>query len=150
MHLSTLILTPLRMLLPLLLLPLATLAVEEVSSTSYLSLSAAAKLGRVWRNCLSDTTSARQPSRLEGMVALLTERMCPTFRTPGDALPLQGPWWWRRRRPKAIHSVGSVGRVEWRSRGEHPYTGLFKGRTGKSARAFPEPKTQTENVCFNA
>ena len=44
--------------------------------------------------------------------------MCPTFTTPGDALPAG--------RNKVIHSVGVVGRVEWRDAGGHPYTGVFK------------------------
>ena len=35
--------------------------------------------------------------------------MCPTFVTPGDALPPG--------RRKVIHSVGVVGRVEWRDVG---------------------------------
>jgi len=113
-------------LLPLLPM-LPTLAVEEVSSYSYLSLPAETKLTRLWSNCLSDTTSAGQPSRLQGTVGLLTERMCPTLRTAGDSLPMQGPRWWRRRRTKPIHSVGSVARVEWRSAGGHSFTGLFRG-----------------------
>ena len=46
------------------------------------------------------------------------EDMCPTFVTPGDALPPG--------RRKVIHSVGVVGRVEWRDVGGHPYTGVFK------------------------
>ena len=46
------------------------------------------------------------------------EDMCPTFVTPGDALPPS--------RRKVIHSVGVVGRVEWRDKGGHPYTGVFK------------------------
>ena len=48
----------------------------------------------------------------------LGESMCPTFTTPGDALPAG--------RNKVIHSVGVVGRVEWRDAGGHPYTGVFK------------------------
>ena len=46
------------------------------------------------------------------------ESMCPSFTTPGDALPAG--------RRKVIHSVGVVGRVEWRDAGSHPYTGVFK------------------------
>ena len=30
-------------------------------------------------------------------------------------------------RKKVIHSVGVVGRVEWRDAGGHPYTGIFRG-----------------------
>ena len=52
-------------------------------------------------------------------VQAIGESMCPTFVTPGDALPAG--------RRKVIHSVGAVGRVEWRDAGGHPYTGVFKG-----------------------
>ena len=48
----------------------------------------------------------------------IEESMCPTFVTPGDALPAG--------RRKVIHSVGVVGKVEWRDAGGHPYTGIFK------------------------
>ena len=34
---------------------------------------------------------------------------------------------WAACRKKIIHSVGVVGRVEWRDLGGHPYTGVFKG-----------------------
>ena len=37
----------------------------------------------------------------------------------GDELP--------RGRKKIIHSVGVVGRVEWRDLGGHPFTGIFRG-----------------------
>ena len=46
------------------------------------------------------------------------QSMCPTFFTTGDALPAD--------RRKVIHSVGVVGRVEWRDIGGHPFTGMFK------------------------
>ena len=39
-------------------------------------------------------------------------------RTPGDQL--------EKGRGKFIHTVGAVGRVEWRTMGDHPYTGMFK------------------------
>lgn len=45
--------------------------------------------------------------------------MCPSLITPGDELPAG--------RRKLIHPVGVVGRVEWRDKGGHPYTGIFKG-----------------------
>ena len=41
-------------------------------------------------------------------------------RTPGDQL--------EKGRGKFIHTVGAVGRVEWRTRGDHPFTGMFKVR----------------------
>jgi len=52
--------------------------------------------------------------------------MCPSFRAPGDELPLEQGG---NTRVKTIHTVGSVARVEWKDLGQHPYTGLFKGGT---------------------
>ena len=51
--------------------------------------------------------------------------MCPSLTTPGDELPAG--------RRKLVHPVGVVGRVEWRDRGGHSYTGIFKG--GRAWRA---------------
>jgi len=30
-------------------------------------------------------------------------------------------------RPKTAHPQGNVGKAEWRSKGDHPYTGIFQG-----------------------
>ena len=69
--------------------------------------------------------------------------MCPSLTTPGDELPTG--------RRKLIHPVGVVGRVEWRDRGGHPYTGIFKGgakhgivRLGHSL--VPRPGKATDTV----
>ena len=53
--------------------------------------------------------------------------MCPTLRAPGDELPWEDGWLEDGTRYKYIHTVGTVGRVEWRDRGGHPYTGIFAG-----------------------
>jgi len=110
-------------LLPLLLLA-TTSAVEEVSSPAYLSLSAQEKANRLWSNCLDDSTSAAWFSSLDQGLKLITEPMCPVFRTGGDELPEQGDG---TTRAKVIHTVGAVGRVEWRDLGGHNYSGIFKG-----------------------
>jgi hypothetical protein len=57
--------------------------------------------------------------------------MKPTFETPGDELPTDWPWGTRK---KLIHSVGAVAKAEWRSRGNHPYTGIFQGASHGFAR----------------
>jgi len=111
--------------LPLLPLLLGTTrALEEVSSPAYLSLSAKEKADRLWSNCLDDSTSAPWFSSLDQGVKLISESMCPVFRTPGDELPDQGDG---TTRAKVIHTVGTVGRVEWRDLGGHNYSGIFKG-----------------------
>jgi len=99
-------------------------ALDEVSSPAYLALSAKEKADRLWSNCLDDSTSAPWFSSLDQGVKLVTEPMCPVFRTPGDELADQGDG---TTRAKVIHTVGAVGRVEWRDLGGHNYSGVFKG-----------------------
>jgi len=102
----------------------ATSALDEVSSPAYLSLSAAEKADRLWSNCLDDSTSTPWFSSLDQGVKLIAEPMCPVFRTPGDELPEQGDG---TTRAKVIHTVGAVGRVEWKDLGGHNYSGVFNG-----------------------
>ena len=53
------------------------------------------------------------------------------------------------RRKKLIHSVGVVGKVEWKSIGSHPYTGVFTGaqhcliRMSLASQPDPEVKKTT-------
>ena len=92
---------------------------EDVSSSSYLSLPAAAKADRLWSNCQADTRPSPWPSTFRsGLGAILLQSACPSLTTVGDEL-LRG-------RRKFVHPVGVVGRVEWRDHGGHPYTGIFK------------------------
>ena len=53
--------------------------------------------------------------------------MCPTLRAPGDELPWEEGIFEDGTRYKYIHTVGTVGRVQWRDLGGHPYTGIFAG-----------------------
>jgi len=99
-------------------------ALEEVSSPAYLALSAQEKADRLWKNCLDDSTSAPWFSSLDQGLKLIAEPMCPVFRTGGDELPEEGDG---RTRAKVIHTVGVVGRVEWRDAGGHNFSGIFKG-----------------------
>jgi len=100
----------------------------SVSSDEYLLLSAAEKNAILWEKCLKNTTSAPWLSGLE-LTGLFTESMCPTFRAQGDELPWQKGLAFYRWRKKYIHTVGTVGQVELRSLGGHPYTGIFEGAT---------------------
>ena len=107
----------------------------------YLALKAADKLNVLWGNCIEELQSSRWFNLLQ-MAGLFVEPMCPVFRllhdhvhslflssvflgvhdlslrTPGDQL--------EKNRGKFIHTVGAVGKVEWRTSGVHPYTGVFK------------------------
>ena len=103
--------------LPLLLTAQATLL--DVSSNRYLALPAYQKAAKLWAYCREDTTPAPWFSLWDQLTGLMLEDMCPSFTTPGDGLPSN--------RAKVIHTVGTVGKVEWRDRGGHPYTGIFRG-----------------------
>ena len=86
-------------------------------NADYLGLTAEEKLSRIWDLCKQDQDPGTWFSNLRN-AGLLFERMCPTFRAPGDELPGS--------RKKFIHTVGAVGRVKWRSVARHNYTGIFK------------------------
>ena len=89
----------------------------STQNADYLGLTAGEKLSRLWDLCKQDQESGTWFSNLRN-AGLLFERMCPTFRAPGDELPGS--------RKKFIHTVGAVGMVEWRSVGTHNFTGIFK------------------------
>ena len=60
----------------------------------------------------------------------------------GDELP--------RGRKKIIHSVGVVGRVEWRDLGGHPFTGIFRGARHGIARfshALRYARREASSLC---
>jgi len=121
-----------------------SMAWQEVSSDSYLTLSAAEKNEIIFANCLEDTTSADWFSVLE-MPGLFIESMCPTLRAQGDEMPYEDGLIFYGWRHKYIHTVGAVGQVEWRSLGEHPYTGIFEGASQGIARfsLAKEPSTSS-------
>merc|ERR1712130_733564 len=95
----------------------------QCNGPDYIALPAATKLDQIWENCAADQTSAPWLSMLE-VGEIMFESMCPTFNTEGDQLPLG---WTGNVRQKYIHSVGTVGKVEWVDMGGHPYTGIFQG-----------------------
>ena len=90
----------------------------QCKGPEYIALPASTKLDQIWENCAEDQTSAPWMSKLE-VGDIMFESMCPTFNTEGDELPLL--------RRKFIHTVGTVGKVEWVDMGGHPYTGIFQG-----------------------
>merc|ERR1711936_104425 len=98
------------------------------SSTEYVGLTAAEKMQLLWSKCLESRTPADWFTTKQ-LMGMFLESMCPTFQAQGDQLP------WEKRllsygwRNKYIHTVGTVGQVEWRDLGSHPYTGIFQGAT---------------------
>ena len=100
---------------------------EETSSAEYIAKTAAEKSAIIWANIIEDTTPADWFGLLD-LPAIFTESMCPTFRAPGDELPWEegifnDDWRW-----KLIHTVGTVGQVEWKNVGGHGFTGIFTGK----------------------
>ena len=102
----------------------------QCNGPDYIALPATDKLDRIWENCADDQTSANWLGMLE-IGEIMFEDMCPTFNTEGDQMPLG---WTGNVRQKYIHTVGTVGKVEWVDMGGHPYTGIFKGATKGIAR----------------
>ena len=98
-----------------------SLAQVDVLGPDYLVLPAAEKQALIWDNCLLDTSSNSWPGLEIG--EMFFESMCPTLEAPGDQLPVA---WTGNTRQKYIHSVGSVGKVEFVSSSDK-YTGLFQG-----------------------
>ena len=90
----------------------------------YTTLPAVEKQAMIWDNTLLDNSSNSWPSVLK-VAEILFESMCPTLEAAGDQMPKA---WIRNTRQKYIHSVGSVGMVEFVSNGSR-YTGLFQGAT---------------------
>jgi len=118
---------------------------EEVSSPAYIAKTAAEKNEIIWANVMEDTTPGEWFGLLE-LPHIFAESMCPTFRAPGDELPFEDGWVTDGTRWKLIHSVGTVGKVEWRDLGGHSYTGVFTGASNGFVRFSlakePSPPTQ--------
>merc|ERR1712025_1341082 len=118
---------------------------EEVSSPVYIAKTAAEKNEIIWANVMEDTTPGEWFGLLE-LPHIFAESMCPTFRAPGDELPFEDGWVTDGTRWKLIHSVGTVGKVEWRDLGGHSYTGVFTGASNGFVRFSlakePSPPTQ--------
>ena len=95
------------------------LAKGDVVGPGYTALPAAKKQAMIWDNILLDNSSNSRPS----ITGIFTQSMCPSLEAPGDEMPTDRKGTTRQ---KYIHSVGSVGMVEFVS-SESRYTGLFQG-----------------------
>jgi len=92
-----------------------------VQGPDYIALTAAEKYNLLWENIIMDTESVSWPDDPSG---LFSEDMCLSLHQEGDKMPVDSSG---NTRTKFIHTVGSVGTVEFISSGDHPYTGLFTG-----------------------
>lgn len=81
----------------------------------YTALSRECKADRIWAKVTESTRSAawQEPA------AFFSQGQDEVFDTEGDEL---APG-----RTKAIHTVGTVAKVQWVSTDDHPYTGIFRG-----------------------
>ena len=119
-----------------------SLAQVSVLGPDYISLPAAEKQALIWDNTLLDTSSNSWPGLEIG--EMFFESMCPTLEAPGDELPTA---WTGNTRQKYIHSVGSVGKVEFVASSDK-YTGLFQGASYGIVRISlaKEPSESVQNT----
>jgi hypothetical protein len=101
-------------------------AAFEVKGDTYMKKSAIEKSALIWKNVQENSSPADWFSTIR-LLGIFAEGMCPSFTAPGDELPYTN--WIMGYRKKYIHTVGAIGKVNWVSKGKHPYTGLFKGAT---------------------
>jgi len=104
----------------------------EFNGNAWQSQTAQAKQKALWNAVTQDTSPGSFPSPV-GLLQLFIESMDASFDTVADDLPYQGPFGLIRRE-KLIHGVGAIGQIKWRSVGNHPYTGIFKGSNYAFAR----------------
>lgn len=101
-------------------------ALHKVSGPDYTALSAEDKQTLIWSNVLANSTPNNWPG--PQLAEIFVESMCPTLDQKGDELPVG---WFGNRRKKLIHSIGSVGKVEFVPRQFQlfvpEYSGIFKG-----------------------
>jgi len=78
----------------------------------------------MWEALTDNNVSSPWPSTFQA-AQLFVEDMDTTFDFAQDDMPRQ--YFNFTIRSKLIHSVGTVAKCTWKSVGDHPYTGLFKG-----------------------
>jgi len=66
--------------------------------------------------------SGKFPSLIGVALGAFGESVSLSFDAIADVFPIK--------RTKVIHSVGVVGEIQWKSVGEHDFTGIFKGASG--------------------
>jgi hypothetical protein len=126
------------------LLTASVFAAEKTNGKDYLEKSATEKSDIIWANINEDNKSAQWISSVK-MPGLFTESMDPSFDQEGDEISKGALYGYRS---KYIHTVGALGKTEWKSVGYHPYTGIFAGATtGYTRMSFAkEPSSKSLNT----
>jgi hypothetical protein len=91
---------------------------KEFKGDSYINLSRQDKSDKIWSKITENSKSGSWH-----FLETLTVGQNEVFDTKGDEFDCG----WTGCRNKTIHSVGSVGKVQWVDVGGHSYTGIFKG-----------------------
>jgi len=79
----------------------------------------------LWNNIIANNQSAE--FSVLNLVKLFAENMNPSFDDyRDDFIGMAGPFGYFERN-KFVHTVGTVGKIQYESVGNHPYTGIFKG-----------------------
>lgn len=91
---------------------------SDFNNATYLASSRQAKSDSIWSKITENTKSGSW--HLAG--ALMVDENV-VFDTAGDEMPCG----WTGCRNKTIHAKGVVGKIIWKSSGNHPYTGMFRG-----------------------
>jgi hypothetical protein len=116
---------------------------QDFKSSSYQSLSLDVKAMRLRNAIFGNTNSYGWPSVLH-LPKLFIQDNNRAFDTVADEMPKQ--FFYSALRRKLIHSVGAVGEAKWVSKGNHPYTGCFKGARHVFVRLSLAQKQKPDNI----
>jgi len=104
---------------------------SDFNGDDYISMTRQQKSDKIWGKIIENTDSGSW--HLAGALVVAQD---PVFDTPGDELECG----WTGCRNKTIHAQGNVSKIQWKSVGSHPYTGMFKGAdTGYARRSVAKP-----------
>ena len=92
---------------------------SEFVGRQYIEQDRHAKSEQIWFRVTED----RESGGWFGLAKALMVDENTVFDNAGDEMPCTNG----SCRPKTIHGKGVVGQINWKSFGNHPYTGMFKG-----------------------
>ena len=109
---------------------------SDFNGEHYIGLSRQDKSFKIWGKIMENTRKSGS-WHLEGVLIV---DQAPVFDTLGDEMPC----YWDGCRNKTIHSRGTIAKIEWKSVGNHPYTGMFRGAdTGYARCSLAKPSSKS-------